>query len=626
MAASDEGGAHSLLPLGAGFPAADESDWLPLVAKVVNRGRSEDRMVDGEAAVETLTTHTVDGLTIDPLYGPGDADHAIGRPGAMPFTRGLGLSDPHMPWEVRTLHDDPDPAITHEAILTDLARGAHSLWLTVGAGAIPVDTIAMVLDGVELDMASVAVTATDDQAAAAEALLAVIEPVASNAAGGSLGVDPIGHLARTGRPTPDALMVDLMSRCIERELPVEVLTVDSRVYHDAGGGDVEELACGIATGIEYLRGLDRGGISPTDAVDRLGFRVTAGADQFLTIARLRALRRLWARVTEECGVPENRRGARQHAVTSWRMMTRDDPWVNMLRCTIAGFGAVVGGAQALTVLPFDLLWGLPDEFSRRIARNTQILLAEESMIGWVSDPAGGAPYVESLTDQLATSAWALVREIEAAGGMRRALEDGIVADRLAEVGAARAQRVADRSHPITGVTMFPNIDEDPVRRRPRPAGPEPGPDALIRIRDAEPIEALRDRARAHEASSGAPPRAILACLGPRREFGAREAFANNLLAVAGIESVLVEAESADLGAEVSDAGASLAVLCSSPKTYAELAADAIATLRAAGVGTVYLAGSPSELADPDAVDGHIRMGIDIVETLHTILDRQGVAR
>ena len=203
------------------------------------------------------------------------------------------------------------------------------------------------------------------------------------------------------------------------------MTVDARVVHDAGASEVDALAVAVATGVAYLRHLETEGTAAT-AFAHTEFRLSATADQFLTAASLRALRRVWARVGEACGVPEEVRGAGTHAVTSLRMFSREDPWVNVLRSTLAAFGASVGGAEPITVLPYDTVAGLPERFSRRLARNTQILLCRRVERGRVTDPGGGSWYLESLTDQVAAAVWARFQEVEAAGGVVTALEDGLL--------------------------------------------------------------------------------------------------------------------------------------------------------------------------------------------------------
>ncbi|HET9141754.1 methylmalonyl-CoA mutase family protein, partial [Actinophytocola sp.] len=251
-------------------------------------------------------------------------------------------------------------------------------------------------------------------------------------------------------------------------------------YHEAGGSDAEELGCALATAVAYLRALTSAGLSADAAAAQLEFRYAATVDQFLTIAKLRAARRLWARVAQVCGIGDT--GSRQHVVTSPAVLTRRDPWVNMLRTTIACFAAGVGGADAITVLPFDSAVGLPDGFGRRIARNTQSILLEESHLDAVLDPAAESWYVERLTSDLAEAAWAWFTEIERAGGLTAALDAGLIADRLARTWQARRANLAAGADKLTGVTVFANADEKPLVR---PPAPEPPSGGLPRVRYEE---------------------------------------------------------------------------------------------------------------------------------------------
>jgi len=607
------------LMLAGDFATPTREQWEAEVLKVLNRRRPEGKELTIDQALSRLRTSTVDGLTIEPLYT--EAVAPLGLPGAMPFTRGATVRDAGVAWDVRALHEDADVAFTNAEVLADLQRGATSIWLSVGEGAIASDDVAAVLAGVNPTLAPIAISSCTDQVAAAKALAAFWKGAGATGAKGNLGLDALALAARTGEKVdlaPHAVWV----QAAMAELPgVRALTVDVLPYDDAGAGDVDQLAFAIATGVAYLRDLEAAGVSAADAFGQLEFRVSANADEFLTIARLRALRRLWARVGEVSGVPEDARGAIQHAVTSWRMITRDDPYVNLLRGTIATFAAAVGGAESITCLPFDTAVGLPDEFSRRMARNTQLVAAEESNIGRVSDAAGGSWYVESLTDQLATHAWAAFQEIEAAGGMVAALESGKVAERIAATVAERTKRLATRKQPITGVSMFPMKDEQPVTAKPRPAVALAG---LTPVRDAEVFEAVRDR-----AAAGDKPKVFLACLGARRDFGGRELFTNNVLLVGGIDFPSSEGGTPEeIAAKAAASGAKMAILCSSAKVYATQAIAVATALKGAGVETVYIAGRKAETAaeDTSVLDGEVFDGMDVVAFLEGALDRIGVAK
>lgn len=442
------------LVLAGDFDAPSFEQWAGEVAKVLNRGRPEDKRLTAEQAVDRLRTKTVDGLVIEPIYTVENAIGDLGAPTASPYTRGTTIRDGSLDaWDVRALHEDPDPAFTRQAIRTDLERGATSIWLRLDPDAVQAEDLGEDLADVLLDLAKIEVSSRTDQAGAAEALLAFFEASGKDKAQLSLNldIDPIGFAALNGGQADLSGLADWVRR-LEGYKDSRAIIVDGTIYHNAGAGDVHETAYLLATAAEYVRALVEQGLTVDEAFDAMTFRVTASTDQVATIARLRALRMAWSRVGEVFGACEDKRGARQHAVTSWRQITRDDAYVNILRGTISTFAAAVGGAEAITVLPLDTAWGLPNDFSRRVARNTQVVLAEESNIGRVNDPAGGAWYIESLTRQIAEKAWAVFQQVEAAGGMAAYLAEGKVAADMATLNQARAQLLAKRKLPVTGVS------------------------------------------------------------------------------------------------------------------------------------------------------------------------------
>ncbi|MFJ6513613.1 methylmalonyl-CoA mutase family protein [Streptomyces sp. NPDC091406] len=608
----------------AAFPDPSHDQWQSLVEGVLRKSGKE---VTGSAAEEALSTTLEDGLTTRPLYTASDESPDTGFPGFAPFTRGSRAEgNAAGGWDVRQRHALTDPARLNEALLGDLENGVTSLWLTVGGPAgVPVDGLARALEGVYLDLAPVALDAPADLDAAATELLRLYEErgVARSEARGTLGADLLGHEARTGVEADLAPAVRWAQRCDAEYPGIRSIAVDALPYHEAGGSAGEELGLSLATGVAYLRALTAAGMSVEAACGQLEFRYAATADQFLTIAKLRAARRLWARVAEASGAPAA--GAqRQHAVTSPVMMTRRDPWVNMLRTTLATLGAGVGGADSVTVLPFDHALGLPDAFARRISRNTSTILMEESHLARVIDPAGGSWYVERLTDELAAAAWAFFQETERAGGLPAALRSGTVAERLAATWAARSAKLARRKEPITGVSEFPMPSERPVEREPA-ADPYAGaPGGLPRVRRDEAFEALRARSDAHLAATGSRPKVFVAALGPAAAHTARVSFAVNLFGAGGIEAVhdpvSVDADTA--AGALTASGASVAVLCSSDALYAEQADAVAGALKSAGAAQVFLAGRPGEYAD---VDAYVFAGCDAVAVLTSVLDRMGVA-
>ncbi len=576
----------------------DLSEWEKAAAAVLRKaGRlTED---DSDDAVWAELSHaTIDGISITPLGTPAlvaDLPDPV-RPPA----RGDG-------WDVRALFADPDARATNKAVVTDLENGATSLWLQLGDSGIDVSDLTTVLQDVLLEAAPVILDAPSDPLGAARAFAELAEGTQLSP-GTNLGVDPVSAHVRgvvstdhSLRSVLDHLVGDAAE--LAAELGCRALVVDGTAVHDLGASDVQELGYVLALGAHYLRALDAAGIAVDDIAGLVEFRLAATDEQFVTIAKLRAVRRMWARMLELSGASEDHRNMTLHVVTSRPMMTKYDPWVNMLRTCVAAFAAGVGGADAVTVLPFDSRLGLPDAFARRIARNTSSLLVEESHVANVADPAGGAFAVEKLTDDLAVAGWEELGRIEEAGGILDAIEDGSLKSRIGEVVQERDRQVAKRTRPLTGLTEFPNLDETLPERAPYPEGALP-------VRPyGEPFEALRDE------PAGA--KVFLATMGTIAAHTARATFASNLFASGGIDVVNagrhddVEAVLADFTGP--DGGQSVVCLAGNDKAYAEWGADLVAALREAGAEWVVLAGKPLEGVQ---TDDSCAMGIDALEFLH----------
>ena len=602
------------LALAAEFPAPSRDEWLALVDQVARKARRIPEDAAAGTGFAALTRTDLDGVAVRPLYEAADAPTpALGVPGAAPYVRGSRPTGP-VPtgWDVRQPHGDADPTAAAEAITTDLENGVSSIWLTVGAGGTAPADLAQVLAGVYLDVAPVVLDAGALADESAEAFLAVAaeRTVPAGELLGTLGLDPIGLRARTGAGPDVASVVGPARRVAEQHPRMRAIVVDALPVHAAGGSDAQELGWSLSAGVAYLRELVTAGLDLGTAAGLLEFRYAATAEQFPTIAKLRAARRLWARVTEACGAPQPQF---QHAVGSPTMLTRRDPYVNLLRGTVAGFAAGVGGADAVTVQPFDAAIGAPEPFSRRIARNTQALLVDEAHLARVLDPAGGSRYVESHTEALARAGWAFFQELEAAGGAVAVLDSGLLDDRIGVVRARRERAVATRSTPLTGVSEFPDLDEPAVDRAARP---EPTGDGLPYYRPAAPFEALRDRSDTQLATTGRRPRAFLATLGPLAAYAVRAGFARNLLQAGGIEVVEAGPTSTadEVAAAFADAGTPVAVLCSTDPIYAERAADTVAALRTAGAAVVLLAGK-FELPD---LDGQLAAGADALAAIESV--------
>ncbi|HEY0167076.1 MAG TPA: methylmalonyl-CoA mutase subunit beta [Jatrophihabitans sp.] len=607
------------LALAADFPAANREQWRSLVAAVLAKSGISAGAGEPEDA---LSYRSYDGLRIAPLYTAADLPdgvglEAAGLPGQPPFTR--GSSAERTGWDVRQRVSDPDPVASNRAVLAELTGGASSIWLQLGQGGAPVESLAEVLDGMYLELAPVALDAGAETGPAAQALLRLVSDrgLAPEEVSGTLGADPIGHAARTGLAPDSGLIARLVE--VAAVFPrLGLCTVDAGVYSEAGGSDSDELAISVAVGVAYLRALTDAGLSVDSALARLEFRYAVSADQWASMAKLRAGRRLWSRVAELCGASAGSQGQRQHAITAAVTLTRRDPWVNLLRATVGCFAAAVGGADAITVAPFDSAVGLPEDFSRRIARNTQSILHDESGLGRVLDPAGGSWYLESLTEQLAEVAWSKFTAIERGGGVVAALESGQLAGMLAASWQPRRDNIARRRDPITGVSEFAMPDEPALSRRPQPAPPAGG---LPRVRYAEPFEALRDRSDAQLAATGARPKVFLAAFGPATAHAGRLGFARNLLAAGGLEPVVGLGRPEEVVAAFGASATPLAVLCSSDAEYTQQAESLAAGLRAAGADQVWIAGPPKLVESTgNAVDAAVYSGCDAVAALRSMFE------
>jgi methylmalonyl-CoA mutase len=629
------------LPLASEFPAATREQWLKLVEGVLKGADFEKRLV----------SRTYDGLRIEPLYPKADdaGRAARARPGR---------------WQVAQRVDHPDPAAANALALTDLEGGADALALVTreapsargfGLGIETVDDLDRALAGVMLDLVHLRLEAGGAGRQMAALVVALAERRGHRLTDPSLdfGLDPIGTLSATGALSASWDVVS--SRCAEtlgslraRGFAGSVFLADGRPAHEAGASEAQELAIVLAAALAYLRALEAGGHGLDEARSAVSFLIVADADEFLTVAKLRALRRLWTRVEQACGLVP--RPLRLHVETAWRMTTRRDPWVNLLRTTIAAFSAGIGGADSVLVLPFTAALGLPDAFGRRVARNTQHILLEEANLWRVADPAAGAGGFEALTSALCEKAWALFQEIEREGGLVQSLARGSLQDRIAAVREQRERAAATRKDPLTGVSEFPNIHEAPVsvliaspplaadrHRRgghtpPVSAGAQaergivpftalveaavkgaplsdlaasacgPHPIAttpLPSTRMAEPFERLRERSDAHLARTGERPTVFLANLGPVADFTERATFAKSFFEAGGIEVITNEGfQNLDLLLNAcSHSKARLFCVCGSDKTYNEQLGSTIEGLRAKGKSPIYVSCRPGVLTE-----------------------------
>ncbi|WP_407685861.1 methylmalonyl-CoA mutase small subunit [Mycobacterium sp. HUMS_1102779] len=604
-------------------PAAGQealARWRTAVAGVLAKSTRRDPAELGEQPERSLDTPTYDGFAVRALYTALDELPEPPLPGEWPYVRGGDAArDVNAGWKVAEAFPRPGADDDNAAALAALNDGVSALLVRVGESGVAPGQLGGLLAGVHLDLAPLILDAGADYAAACDAVLELVDRLDVGATPAvDLGADPLSA-ALGGRPSCPVQDVMAVAGRVAGRRGVRAITVDGPAFHNLGASAAWELAGSVAAAVAYLRMLVESGIPVGDALRQISFRMAADDDQFMTIAKLRAARRLWARVAEVAGDADGG-AAVLHAETSLPMMTQRDPWVNMLRATVAAFAAGVGGADTVLVHPFDVAIpagfpGVSAGFARRIARNTQLLLLEESHVGRVLDPAGGSWFVEELTDELARDAWGHFQEIESRGGFADAR--GYLAGQIAAVAARRADDIAHRRTAITGVNEFPNLAEAAL----------PQQDSTPAVaRYAAAFEALRDRSDAFLARTGARPQALLLPLGPLAEHNIRATFAANLLASGGIEAVNPgPLDAAGVARAVSDAGSpEAAVICGTDKRYGDEAAGVVAAARSAGVSRVYLAGPEQAMGDAEPrPDEYLTAKIDAVEALSNLLTRLG---
>ncbi|MGB3051661.1 MAG: methylmalonyl-CoA mutase family protein, partial [Polyangiales bacterium] len=561
----------------------------------------------------------------------------------------------------------PRPGVCKEMIRQDVERGVEALWLRLGprrgCRVLTIDELDELLAAVDLRTTSVCVDGGSDTLAVASGFLAVAKRrgLGYSELEGGLGFDPVGLLAKEGSiqgglRARSAELRDLGTWCSKNAPGLRAANVSSDPYDGGGASIVQELAYTIATGIEYLRQLTDAGMSVDAAARQIGFSYGVSSDFFAQVAKLRAARWLWAKVVLSAGAEAGAAAMQIHARTSRFTKSRLDPWVNMLRATAECTAAVLGGAQSIATLPFDCVIGSPDELARRVARNTQVVLREESHLGKVADPAGGSWFVERLTSDLARAAWKELRSIEAGGGVVRAIGSGKMVDAIRDVADEREKFLSTRKVALVGVSEFPNLREDAVERAPvsdkelqallkaslealdlganrdhlmavarsvKDEGRAPGaltavcvdatsngadmysvatvlqhgqPDfhvePILQWRESEIWERQRERCDRQQTR----PTAFLANLGSSSSHAARATWVQNLLAAVGVDAVTNDGFDAvdALAAAWKSSATGLAVICGSDADYETMLEPAVAALKKAGCDLVLVAGRPGE--------------------------------
>ena len=613
---------NDTIPLAAGFAPASPDAWEELAQKALSGKPSG-----------TLERRTRDGLSRGPLFASHNTvapDSSL--PGSAPFSRGRTLArDAFLPWAMRQAHDTPDPREANTAILADLAGGASEITLEIdpagktGIAARNADELEAVLADVMLDLAPVHVRAGAWDIEAAGLLLDVLE-TRNTVAGGGLGL-----AAALGREADKRVALATRARKISPD--IRAFRADGRAVFEAGGTEVQELAFAAASAAEAIEALVNAGWEAGDAAATIEVELAADTDIHLTIAKLRAMRLIWAQMMDAWGISDERGALYLHATTGERGLSAIDPWTNLIRAACAGFAATAGGADALTITPMTRAAGRSTPFSRRVARNLHILLAEETHAGKINDPAGGSYLHETLGHRLAEAVWGEMQRIIALGGASAALRSDSWKADIGKAADGLMKLVSTGKEPVIGVTSFPDLDpralkaEDSAYTPPAISGsafadapvdpiPLPAP-----IRTAAPFELVRAKVEA-----AAPRPVFLATLGTLPEFNARAGFAINRLGVSGLRAAPAMAhDSVEACVEAFRAsGSPLAIICGTDDAYDAHAAALAAALKAAGAKAVWLAGRRDSAPAEAAVDHAIHMRSDALEDARLAARAMGV--
>ena len=649
-------------PLFADFPAASPADWR----------KAAEEALDGAPFEKKLITRTYEGIDLRPIYTKEDtAKLPESWPGLPPYMRGSDpLGQRAQGWSICQAPDGTDAAAFNAALLRDLKCGQNAVSLPLhpavrlgldpakaglsaerGLTLTSVEDVDRALRGVDLS----AVPVFAQAGVAAGAVTALIKSWLKSQGRpatdlhGAILADPLGELVNAGA-LPVSLekaydeMAQLEGAVRKDGLALRTFGVNAALWAEVGANAVQELAFGLAAGVEYLRAMNKRGLTVDQAAPRFLFSYALGSHLFMEISKLRAARLLWARAVEAAGGSSEAQRLVCHGRTTRWNKTVLDQHANLLRTTTEAFAGIVGGCAGLQVGTFDEVIRPGDDFSRRLARNIQIILDEECQLGRVVDPAGGSYYVETLTVELAAKAWALFQEIERKGGLAAALAEGYPQSLVEKTATERMNSAEARRDGIIGTNLHPNLREklpavEGCCKGPCGCGQKITVDAglptvkrLVPRRRAEPFEALRCRTEEQLTKTGARPQVFLATFGPRKQHAARAEFSAGFFAAGGFEAVSGKsAETPEAAAQAALAsGAPVVVLCSTDETYPTLVPATVQALKAsAKPPIVVLAGMPAtpELQKQftDAgVDEFIHVRANCAKVLAGFLDKLGL--
>ncbi len=571
------------------FPPVSTGEWEAVIA----------RDLKGADYAKRLVSRTDEGLAVRPYYRAEDTagiEYVDAAPGDFPYARGArSIGD----WRIREEIDETNPEQANRAAQTAIADGAEEIAFS--------DVFVSNASDLGMLLANLQEVPVHFECVTEPLLRLLIERLSQRQALSevSTGFDPLADL-------------DFASEALQlAPSGLTPFTIHGEKFEEAGATAVEEVAFALAAGIDFLAAMQDRKIDVNRAATSVTFSFAIGADFFFQIAKLRAFRILWARAVESFGGAHESAATRIHARTSRWNETVYDPHVNILRGTTEAMSAILGGADSVSVAPFDECYKMPDAASRRLARNTQILLKQEALLSRVADPGAGSYCIETFTDFISREGWKRMQTIEAAGGYLKAVTDAVLVRALGESLAAKERAVASRRRVFTGSNQYANATEkvlsgiDLSRLNARP-------------RATRSFEELRLRTERHAVVTGKTPCVLMAEFGDVKMRSARSSFATNFFACAGFELVTKRFANAD---EIAASDADLIVLCSSDPEYLSLATNVIAKLKELGRETpVIIAGNPESAEELRAagVADFIHIRSNPIELLTAWQQRLGI--
>jgi methylmalonyl-CoA mutase len=670
-----------ILSLAEGFDTVTKTEWIEMVEKGL-KGRTID---------DISNNLTYEGVALNPIYTSSDIEELTGKnsyQNIMSEVRNRLNGNPKANgWEVRQTYFRSDPGAINEDIKSDIAGGVNSLLLKVTHDTNSLDNSAAIissitdldtlLDGIDCETNSISFLSDMSVVVVASMFTALMQKreIDLHKVSGSCGGDPIGMLARLGVLQGNIdehfkKISELAAWNIQNMPRMRAFDVDTTTYHGAGVTETEDLAIAMSTAVNYLRAMVSNGLSLDEAFGQISFTTSVGMDVFQGIAKLRAARFLWSRISEVCGVKKNIGSMVLNAMAASRTLSKRDAAVNMLRSTSACFSAGTGGADTVTLFPHTNLWGVESQTARRIIRNTQNILINESSLGRVVDPSGGSHYVEYLTKEFAERSWQIFQDLESKGGVLQELLAGGIQKIAEQSWKNRKINLDNRNEPLTGVSSFPDLNEiiDAQGDMETPkvdrqfnsiatnninllghdfaslikAAGEGGSahklfeifsktktvcDPLKQHRLGEAYEILRDQSDRWLTLKGSRPLALLTCLGTQSDYTARANFSRNYLAAGGIESLELALDSLKLKEAINQSNCDLVVICSSDKVYSEVLEATVEVLQSCEAGMIILAGDPGakeKVLKELGVDLFIHADDNMLEALSKIAKRIGM--